>query len=217
MDFQNINGELVTGLLLLLLIGIGPKIALVPFLEKTKDLDAATTREIGTRMVTVAIVTSLILFFAGALLMKLLHLTGGAVSIGGGIVLILLALKMTLRPEEPPVSAETGAAKVIDHHHLAVYPLAVPYLLNPVGMTVLIIASDEASSFWTYVLVVAMVLLIGAFDMLIFRNTDKIAKRLSPTKMIVSEIVFGILLTAVAIQLIAYGLTDYGIIAPVAH
>ena len=46
MDFQNINGELVTGLLLLLLIGIGPKIALVPFLEKTKDLDAESERQL---------------------------------------------------------------------------------------------------------------------------------------------------------------------------
>lgn len=217
MDFQEINGELVTGLLLLLLIGIGPKIALVPFLEKTKGMDPHRTREIGTRMVTVAVVTALILFLAGALLMKLLHLTGGAVSIGGGIVLMLLALKMTVRPEHPPVEAEESTEGAIDHHQLAVYPLAVPYLLNPVGMTVLIIASDEVNSIWGYLLVIALVLLVGAFDLLVFRNTDKIAKRMSPTKMIVSEIVFGILLTAVAIQLIAYGLVDYGIIAPAAH
>jgi multiple antibiotic resistance protein len=36
MDFSFINLETVVTLLLLLLIGIGPKIALVPFLEKTK-------------------------------------------------------------------------------------------------------------------------------------------------------------------------------------
>ena len=217
MDFDTIDGELVTGLLLLLLIGLGPKIALVPFLEKTHGMDAATKREIGTRMVTIAVVTALILFLAGAFLMKLLHITGGAVSIGGGIVLMLLALKMTLRPEEPPVRADESAEKEIDHHHLAVYPLAVPYLLNHVGMTVLIVASDKVSSIWGYLLVIALVLLVGAFDMLVFRNTDKLAKRLTPTKMIVSEIVFGILLTAVAVQLIAYGLAAYGVIDPLGH
>jgi len=216
-NFDRIDTELVTGLLLLLLIGLGPKIALVPFLEKTKGMDAARTREIGTRMVTVAVVTALILFFAGAFLMKLLHITGGAVSIGGGIVLMLLALKMTLRPEHPPVEAEEESKKVIDDHQLAVYPLAVPYLLNPVGMTVLIIASDNARSFWAYVLVIGLVLLVGAFDLLVFRNTDKIAKRMTPTKMIVSEIVFGILLTAVAVQLIAYGLAEYGVIERLGH
>jgi hypothetical protein len=38
MDFSIINIELIAKLLLLLLIGMGPKIALVPFLEKTKLL-----------------------------------------------------------------------------------------------------------------------------------------------------------------------------------
>ena len=36
MDFSSIDTELVAKLLLLLLIGLGPKIALVPFLDKTK-------------------------------------------------------------------------------------------------------------------------------------------------------------------------------------
>jgi len=44
MDFSVIDVDLVVKLLLLLLIGMGPKIALVPFLEKTKKLDAATQR-----------------------------------------------------------------------------------------------------------------------------------------------------------------------------
>ena len=51
MDFSVINIELVAKLLLLLLIGMGPKIALVPFLEKTKHLDAESQRAVGRRRV----------------------------------------------------------------------------------------------------------------------------------------------------------------------
>jgi hypothetical protein len=51
MDFSVINLELVAKLLLLLLIGMGPKIALVLFLEKTKPFDAETQRAVGRRMV----------------------------------------------------------------------------------------------------------------------------------------------------------------------
>ena len=40
MNFAVIDAGLVVKLLLLLLIGMGPKVALVPFLEKTKHLDA---------------------------------------------------------------------------------------------------------------------------------------------------------------------------------
>jgi multiple antibiotic resistance protein len=44
MDFSVIDITLVTKLLLLLLIGMGPKIALVPFLEKTKNFDSPRRR-----------------------------------------------------------------------------------------------------------------------------------------------------------------------------
>ena len=84
MDFSVITVGLVTKLLLLLLIGMGPKIALVPFLEKTKKFDAETQRAIGRQMVRVAVVTALNMFAFGALLMRLLHITGGAVAVAGG-------------------------------------------------------------------------------------------------------------------------------------
>ena len=97
---------------------------------------------------------------------------------------------------------------------IAVYPLAVPYLLNPVGITILIIASDEVVSIASVGLVLGLVLLVGAFDYWIFANIDKLAKRLNPTGLIISEVVFGILLTAVAVQLAVSGLVSLGIIAP---
>ena len=143
MDFSVIDFELVAKLLLLLLIGMGPKIALVPFLEKTKNFDAETQRAVGRRMVATAVVTALVLFAFGGLLMRLLHITGGAVAVAGGIILAILAINMVSGPGKK-VAEETGVQE--DPRHIAVYPLAIPYLLNPVGITILIIASDEVVS-----------------------------------------------------------------------
>lgn len=212
MDFTVINFELVAKLLLLLLIGMGPKIALVPFLEKTKKFDAETQRAVGRRMVATAVVTALILFAFGALLMRLLHITGGAVAVGGGIILAILAINMVSGPGKKVVEE---AAVQEDPKHIAVYPLAIPYLLNPVGITILIIASGEVVSVASAALVLLLILLVGAFDYLIFANIDKLSKRLNPTGLIISEVVFGILLTAVAVQLAVSGLASLGIIGPV--
>ena len=211
MDFSVIDFELVAKLLLLLLIGMGPKIALVPFLEKTKNFDAETQRAVGRRMVVTAVVTALVLFAFGGLLMRLLHITGGAVAVGGGIILAILAINMVSGPGKKVVE-EVGVQE--DPEQIAVYPLAVPYLLNPVGITILIIASDEVVSVASVGLVLGLVLLVGAFDYLIFANIDKLAKRLNPTGLVISEVVFGILLTAVAVQLTVSGLGSLGIIAP---
>jgi multiple antibiotic resistance protein len=212
MDFSVIDVALVGKLLLLLLIGMGPKIALVPFLEKTKHFDAETQRAVGRRMVAIAVITALILFAFGGLLMRLLHISGGAVAVAGGIILAILAIEM-VSGHGNKVEAEFPAKE--DPHHVAVYPLAIPYLLNPVGITILIIASDEVVSVASVVLVLGLVLLVGAFDYLIFANIDKLSKRLNPTSLVISEVVFGLLLTAVAVQLTVTGLGSLGIISPV--
>jgi small neutral amino acid transporter SnatA (MarC family) len=209
MDLTVIDAALVAKLLLLLLIGMGPKIALVPFLEMTHKFDAKTKVATGRKMVLTALITALILFVTGALLMRLLHITGGAVAVAGGIVLALLALKMAAGPTEKP---HDDLGIPIDPEKIAVFPLAVPYLLNPVGMTVLIIASDEVVSIASAALVVGLILIVAAFDYLVFTNIDALAKRMKPASLVVSEVVFGILLTAVAVQLFVSGLGRLGII-----
>ena len=119
MDFSVIDSELVVKLLLLLLIGMGPKIALVPFLEKTKTFDAETQRAVGRKMVTTAVVTALILFAFGALLMRLLHITGGAVAVAGGIILTILAIDMVHGPGKKIVEE---VEVLEDPKRIAIYP-----------------------------------------------------------------------------------------------
>ena len=215
MDFTVIDTALVTKLLLLLLIGMGPKIALVPFLEMTQKFDKETKAKIGRQMVLTAVITALILFATGALLMRLLHITGGAVAVAGGIILALLAIKMAAGPTEKHEDPEDLGLPV-DHAKIAVFPLAVPYMLNPVGITVLIIASGSVVSVASAALVVTLVLIVAAFDYLVFTNIDVLAKRMKPASLVVSEVVFGILLTAVAVQLAVAGLGQLGIIATTA-
>ncbi|MGD8463319.1 MAG: MarC family protein [Anaerolineae bacterium] len=117
---------------------MGPKVALVPFLDLTAGMDGDTRTKIANRMVRTATAVALILVVLGAFLMKLLHFSPEALYIAGGIVFLLLALKML------------GGGGEEDHHEraserdaskIALYPLAVPYLLNPAGITVLVIFS----------------------------------------------------------------------------
>jgi multiple antibiotic resistance protein len=84
-------------LLLLLLIGMGPKVALVPFLDLTADMDRETKKKVASRMVRTATVVALILLVLGAFLMRLLHFTEPALYIAGGIVFLLLALRMLVQ------------------------------------------------------------------------------------------------------------------------
>ncbi|NOR90087.1 MAG: hypothetical protein GQ524_07510 [Anaerolineales bacterium] len=121
----------------LLLIGMGPKIALVPFLELMADLDSATRKKVASRMVRTGMTVALILVFLGAFLMKLLHFSEGALYIAGGIVFLLLALKMLAGGGDDEDHQEKASER--SAMQMALYPLAVPYLLNPAGITMLVI------------------------------------------------------------------------------
>jgi multiple antibiotic resistance protein len=215
MNLGDIDIWWVFDMFLLLLIGMGPKIALVPFLDLTRGMDGDTQQKVARRMVQTAVTTALILAVLGWFLMRLLHFTPGAANIAGGIVLLLLALHMLTSPGKDDHHEKAGGR---DAMQMALYPLAVPYLLNPAGIAAIVIASSEIDSLLMAVILIALILIVGALDWLIFRNMDKLAKHLDPSRLAVTEAVFGVLLAALAVQLMLDGLADLGLLATaVAH
>lgn len=53
-DLESLNASFVIDTFLLLLIRVGPKIALVPFLDVTADMPEATERRVLRKMLTTA-------------------------------------------------------------------------------------------------------------------------------------------------------------------
>ena len=215
MSIGDIDLYEIFDLFILLLIGMGPKVALVPFLDLTAEMEEETKQKVARKMVVTAVVVALILVLLGGFLMKLLHFTPGALSIAGGIVFMLLALHMIVGSGKSEEHQEKAGNR--DAMQMALYPLAVPYLLNPAGIAVLVIASGEADSVLSYVILLVLVLVMGVIDMLVFGNIGKLSKHLDPSRMVVTEVVFGVLLAALAVQLVLNGLADLDIIPAIAH
>ena len=206
----------ILDILILLLIGMGPKVALVPFLSLTADMDGETQKKVANRMVRTATTVALVLLVLGAFLMKLLHFSESALYIAGGIVFLLVALRMLAEAgEEEEGHQEKASGR--DAEKMALYPLAVPYLLNPAGITLLVVFSGAIDSWLMLGIMVILVLLVGALDWLVFTNLDRIAKYLDKSRMAVTEAVFGVLLAALAVELVLRGLADLGVIQAVVH
>ena len=167
-------------------------------------------------MVRTAVGTALLLVALGWFLMRLLHFTPGAANIAGGIVLLLLALHMLISPgKSKDDHHQTASGR--DAMQMALYPLAVPYLLNPAGIAAIVIASSEIDSVVMAIILVVLVLLVGGIDWLVFHNMDRLSKHLDPSRLAVTEAVFGVLLAALAVQLMVDGLAELGIINLIVH
>jgi multiple antibiotic resistance protein len=198
---------------LVLLIGVGPKIALVPFLKITAPLEPDERRRVYRKMLATAATAALALVLLGEVLRILFHFSVGSLSIAGGVILLALAVKMVLgRPGEDEWNAPQA-----DPMRLAVAPLAVPFLLNPVGIVGLITISAETGSFSLLVVELAVLALVLALDVLVFRWVAGTGRGLDEDRMVVVEKVFGFVIAAVAVQLVVDGLHSLGIIAPAAH
>ena len=197
---------------LVLLIGIGPKLALVPFLEITAALDPATKRAVQRKMLITAAGVAVALIILGELFRTLLHFTVASLSIAGGVILLVLAVWMVLGPGD---GGQRTAGK--DPLQLAQFPLAVPYLLNPVGIVGLVTISAEAESLSVLALAVGILAVVLLIDVAVFRWANQVSARLDASRMLVTEKVFGFLIAAIAVQLALDGLAEAGIIAPVPH
>jgi small neutral amino acid transporter SnatA (MarC family) len=209
------DASVAVDLLLLLLIGIGPKIALVPYLDATAALDDATKARVTRKMLTTAAVISFVLVVFGEILTRLLHISTGALTIAGGIVLFAIAVSMIRGPAD--ASSPNVHAPPPDPMRLAMFPLAVPYLVNPAGFVVLVTASGDAGSVGHLGAVIGLVALVLVFDVVVFRLANRLSAHLDEGRMLVTEKVFGLLLAALGVQLVLNGLDVLGVIHLTSH
>ena len=194
---------------LTLLVGMGPVKVAIVYLAETADLGPDIRRRVAIRAVTVAGIVAAFLLVAGALLARLLHFTTGALAIAGGVVLLILGIRMILGQGKPKVEGEPPR----DPDALAVYPLALPLLLNPVGIVALIAYSGSPDLVDIGIVAVAGLIVLG-IDIAVLLGLSRVG-RINEQVVSVTEIVLGFLLAALAIQLIVDGAVDMGVISTV--
>ena len=215
MELEKLDATFIIDTFLLLLIGIGPKIVLVPFLEATKEMPEPVKRRVVRKMLTTATAVAVILLVLGGLLTRLLHFSPGALAVASGIILLIIAVTMVLSQQDGNGSSRQQGNQ--DPMKVAVFPLAVPYLLNPAGIVVLVTASAEASSVSVFAVVVGILIVILALDVAVFRWAVHVGNHMDESRMLVTEKVFGFLLAALAVQLALNGLSDVGVIHLTSH
>jgi multiple antibiotic resistance protein len=99
----------------------------------------------------------------------------------------------------------------------AVFPMGVPLILNPAGIAAATIFSAEAASFSDLGLLTAIVLGIAALDLIVLVLARPVGPRLPPEATLVLEQLLGVLLVAVAVELIVIGLGAFGIVDVTPH
>ena len=161
----------------------------------------ALARVVTFTVLAVLVVTAVV----GETLLDLMGASLPAFRVGGGLVLLLMALAM-LNAEAGGVRQSSAEAQELEQGELAgVVPLAVPLLAGPGAISTTIIGS-ESGGVVHRLLVIGCIFLVCALLWVTLRLAHAIARRIGQTGLNIATRVLGLLLAAIAIQTMAEGL-----------
>jgi small neutral amino acid transporter SnatA (MarC family) len=204
-------GELpLLDLFLIIFIGMGPVKVLLVYIAATQGASPDVQQRVAAKAIQTASAVAILLLLTGALMMRILHFSRGALAVAGGIILLVLALSIVLSKSE---KGEQEAVSEQQLMQMAIYPMGIPLLLNPIGIVALTVFSAESTGPTQIALLAGMVLLVAFIDYAIFLGSHRLDRHLTHERILVLEKVLGIFLAALAIQLIFGGVADvFGIV-----
>jgi multiple antibiotic resistance protein len=146
----------------------------------------------------------LIATFLGTSFLSLLGVSIGAMQIGGGIIVLLLAIAMVVGKETSfkgalPPNNEGG------RHDASIVPLAIPLLAGPAAFSY-VMSNSAWSDGWDLVHVILPILFVGLACWMTFHLAATAQRRIRQSLLVVVEKVAGFILSAIAIEMIATGL-----------
>lgn len=180
---------------------LDPFIAVPVFLSVCSDRNA-----LGRRRAARAVVLTVFGVLAGAALIgeSLLHVMGtslAAFRLGGGLVLLLMALAM--------LHARTGDVRQTSEEAdtATVMPIAIPLLAGPGAISTVMIAAAGGS--WTHqALIVLMIALVCLLLWLMLGFAEPISNIIGTAGLNIANRLLGLLLTAIAFESMAIGLRE---------
>ncbi len=193
------NADLVSAFVLLFLV-LDP-LGNVPVVASLlKQVDPARRRRVVLRECALAygILVAFMLF--GRQFLDLMHLSEIAMSIAGGVILFMIAIRMVFK------SPEGIFGDTLDHEPFIV-PLAIPLIAGPSALaTVMLMVSREPAKLGLWIVALTAAMLVSA---LILSLGERIEKLFGKSGMEAVERLMGLILTAIAIEMLLGGLREF--------
>lgn len=166
------------------------------FLSVLSRFNPERRRRIIIREVIIAFIILTIFLFFGRYIMHWLNLSTDALSIAGGIILFLIAVRMIFPPDKKDLAE--------DEEEPFIVPLAVPLTAGPSALAMVLLFSTREPH-KLFLLFGAVVLATVVF-LMIMLCSGYLMRILGRRGLIAVERLMGMILTAVAVQMFLSGI-----------
>lgn len=170
---------------------------------------AAARRRMALRATTIAFAVLVVFALGGGGLLRALSISLAALKVGGGLLLFLLAADMVMGRTMLRASPEEQAAASRSAQDITVFPLAIPLLAGPGAMTTAVLLAEQAGADWAArALVLAAMAAALAVTLLAMLAALRVAALLGETGQHVIGRVLGVVLAALAAEIVLSGLRE---------
>lgn len=170
------------------------------FLPALRRVAPSRQRRVIVRELVAALGAMIVFLFIGRYVLTLLHISPPALSAGGGVVLLLIALRMIFPTAEHLLGEDIAGEPFI-------VPLAIPYVAGPSTLaTELLLVSREPQK-WPHWLLAVLIAWLATSVILYFASV--LRRYLSERGLIAIERLMGMLLVTIAIELLLTGIRQF--------
>ena len=170
------------------------------FLTTLKKVEVGRQRMVVVRELIIALLILVIFLFAGRFLLDLLQLTETALTTAGGLILMIIAIRMIFPSSDRSLKEEIEGEPFI-------VPLAIPYVAGPSAMaTSLLMMSREPARWMDWLLAVSIA---WAASAVIIYFAGYFARFLGEKGLIAIERLMGMILVTVAVQMLLSGIAEF--------
>jgi multiple antibiotic resistance protein len=179
-----------------LLVIVDPPGMVPVFLALTGTLPAKQRIRAGTQAVALALGVIVVFALVGQTLLNYLHVQLPALQAAGGLLLVLVALQLlTGKTDEPEAMGGTS--------NVALVPLGTPLLAGPGAIVATMLFVGRADGVAEHVILFLGIIAVMITVWLVLRFSGLIVRLLRPGGIEVLTRIAGLLLAAIAVQLIA--------------
>lgn len=162
-------------------------------------VEAPRRRRVVLRECAIAYAILIAFMFGGQKVLDVMHLSESSLSIAGGVILFMIAIRMVFGTSEGSFGAPSGEPLIV--------PLAVPLIAGPSALaTVMLMATRDPARIGMWALALTVTMALAAAILL---AGSWLQRRLGERAMQALERLMGLILTAIAVEMLLDGIREF--------
>lgn len=170
------------------------------FIAALAGVEASRQRIVIVRELLIALAALIVFLFVGRSFLQLLDISADALTIAGGVILLLIALRMIFPEVDKPLKESIAGEPFI-------VPLAIPYVAGPSAMATEILLMNKEPARWPEWLLAICLAWLACAVILFFASG--LRRYLTDRGLVAVERLMGMVLVTVAVQMLLTGASQF--------